>query len=208
MNAGSPAPSGPRHRRRRPALRVHNVHERVLAAPPSAVGRLLDTLASDDDRLWPHEHWPSLRLDPGLQPGAAGGHGRVRYEVVDYEPGRRVRFRCTRPTGLAGYHEFSVENVSGDTETRLAHRVRAQISGTTLFTWPVFFRPLHDALIEDAFDKAEMEVMGTVRAPTSWSPVVRGWRAVVRRARRIGNWAQHHRLWARGSSTRGGDRPG
>ncbi len=166
-------------------LRVDNVHERVLPAPAPAVGWLLDTLAGADDRLWPHERWPPLRLDGGLQLGAAGGHGPVRYEVAEYEPGRRLRFRFTRPVGFDGYHEFRVEPVSGGAATRLTHIMRAEIGGSALVSWPVFFRPLHDALIDDALDKAELELTGAVRSPTSWSPVVRGLRAVGRGARRL-----------------------
>ena len=29
-----------------------------------------------------------------------------------------------------------------------------KVKGQALFTWPIVFRPLHDALIEDAFNKA------------------------------------------------------
>jgi hypothetical protein len=34
-------------------MHILNVHERRLAAAPDAVGGLLGTLASRDDRLWP-----------------------------------------------------------------------------------------------------------------------------------------------------------
>ncbi len=39
---------------------------------------MLDTLSDADDRLWPHERWPPLRLDGGLRPGAGK---RLREEL-------------------------------------------------------------------------------------------------------------------------------
>ena len=60
------------------SLRVLNVHDRNIAAPPDAVGALIDSLASDDDALWPSRTWPRMYLDRPLGVGAIGGHGPIR----------------------------------------------------------------------------------------------------------------------------------
>jgi hypothetical protein len=43
--------------------------------------------------------------------------------------------------------------------------------------WPLAVRWLHDALIEDLLDNAELAATGTVRRPARWSPWVRMLRA-------------------------------
>jgi hypothetical protein len=42
-------------------MRIHNVHERTLPMGAADAGRLLGSLASRDDRLWPGERWPPMR---------------------------------------------------------------------------------------------------------------------------------------------------
>src|SRR5258706_10809497 len=93
-------------------LYVYNVHARNLAAPADAVGALLDSLASPNDRLWPRESWPRMTLDRPLAVGARGGHGPIGYAVEDYRPGRHVRFRFHAPQGFAGTHALDVEALS------------------------------------------------------------------------------------------------
>jgi hypothetical protein len=132
---------------------------------------LLDSLAGPDDRLWPHERWPPMRLDGGLAAGAHGGHGPVRYSVEAYEPGRLARFRFSAPRGLEGEHRLEVD---GDL---LRHVVEARTSGPMRFGWPLFFRPLHDALVEDALDKAQG------LSPRPFGVRVRALRAIGKRLR-------------------------
>jgi hypothetical protein len=45
---------------------IENVHERVLSAPVSEVGRLLDRLGSGGDPLWPSPTWVPMRFDRPL----------------------------------------------------------------------------------------------------------------------------------------------
>lgn len=136
---------------------VHNVHEREIAAGAEAVGKLLDSLSSMNDRLWPHDQWPSMRFDRPLEIGAVGGHGPVRYVVENYVPGRWVEFRFTRPSGFEGHHWFSVSEESENSSV-LRHELVMTVKGTAVLTWPLFFRPLHDALIEESLDRAESAV--------------------------------------------------
>jgi len=161
-------------------MRIHNVHERFLPARPEEVGRLLDGLGGDPDPLWPTGHWPPMSFDRTLGPGATGGHGPIRYRVEVHDPGRRVRFRFTGPPGLHGTHEFTVRESPGGSVLR--HTIEGRTSGRMLAAWPLVFRPLHDALLEDALDKAEAAVTGRPAAPPAWSWWVRKLRARAARA--------------------------
>jgi hypothetical protein len=155
---------------------VRNVHMRRLASAPEAVGRLVDSLASVDDRLWPRDRWPAMRFDRPLGIGAAGGHGPVRYTVVAYEPGRRVDFRFRAPRGFVGTHRYEIAAAHGGCELR--HVLEIDAVGPARLTWPLVFRPLHDALIEDSLARAG-ESLGEPTAPTRWPVVVRLLRAAL-----------------------------
>ncbi|MVU83365.1 SRPBCC family protein [Nocardia sp. ET3-3] len=133
---------------------VRNVHSRVIAADAGSVGLLLDTLATDDDQLWPVDRWPAMRFDRPLDVGADGGHGRIRYTCVKYVPGQEVRFRFHSPRGFDGTHGFIVEAVDA-THTRLAHELIMTTHGWDRLAWPLVWRWLHDALLEDSLDLAE-----------------------------------------------------
>jgi hypothetical protein len=154
---------------------VRNVHERLLAASIDHVALLIDGLASPGDRLWPRDRWPAMKFDRALQVGAAGGHGPIRYVVDAYEPGRSVRFRFTGPKGFVGWHGFALDALDGD-RVRIRHVLEMRVAGKARLSWPLVYRPLHDALIEDAFDRAEAQFGGQVRRPR-WS----GWVRVLRR---------------------------
>lgn len=138
---------------------IRNVHERHLHAEDKTVGTLIDSLSGQDDRLWPRNSWPAMRLDGPLRVGAAGGHGPVRYFVTHYEPGRYLTFRFTAPAGFIGSHSFTVIPRT-ESSTVLRHELVMSTSGTARITWPVFYRPLHDALVEDCLDLAEQECGG------------------------------------------------
>ncbi len=150
---------------------VRNVHERLLNAPATRIGELLDTLASANDGLWPRDRWPAMRFDRPLQVGAVGGHGPIRYTVEAYEPERMIRFRFSAPRGFIGWHGCTVE-AAGDGYTLLRHTLEMRLEGPALLTWPLVFRPLHDALIEDALDRAEAFAAGRAVAPRAWSGYV------------------------------------
>ena len=167
---------------RRRRGRLLNVHRRWLPGPPEPVGALIDGLAGPEDRLWPHHRWPAIRFDRPLQPGAEGGHGPIRYRVEAYEPGRRVGFRFTRMHGLEGVHYLEAEP-AGPGAVVLRHVAEGRISGRMLIVWPLVIRFLHDALIEDLLDRAELAVTGTVAGPARWSPWVRLLRGRLRRRR-------------------------
>lgn len=154
-------------------MKVVNVHDRKLDVSPAEAGALIDTLATGDDRLWPRDSWPRMRFDRPLGVGATGGHGPVRYLVEAYSPGESVRFRFLGPTGFDGFHGYSVVREGGSVILR--HVLQMQARGPALVTWPLVFRPLHDALMEDSLARAE-EALGlpaTVRPWSSWVKLLR-----------------------------------
>lgn len=149
-------------------MKVLNVHERELPGGPVTAGSLLDSLASGrEDRLWPWERWAPMRFDRSLEVGAVGGHGPIRYQVEEYTPGTKVRFRFTAPRGFVGFHEFRVLDLVD--RIILQHVLDMTAAGSAKITWPLVFRPLHDALIEDSLDKAEAATRGSLETWHRWS---------------------------------------
>ncbi len=78
-------------------MKVINIHERELGANHEQVGALIDSLASEDDRLWPGHSWPRMKFDRPLSIGATGGHGPIRYFIEGYKPGKFIKFCFTNP---------------------------------------------------------------------------------------------------------------
>lgn len=163
---------------------VRNTHQRVIAAPAELLGELVDTLGGPRDRLWPSPAWEPMRLDRPLSVGADGGHGPIRYQVSEYEPGRRVRFTFHPETGFRGHHELVVEPLP-DGNTLLRHQADAVALGTSRLAWPLAIRPVHDAMVEDLLDNAEHASTGRPPRPRPWSPWVR----LLRRAAPPPTWA-------------------
>jgi hypothetical protein len=155
-------------------MRVVNVHERALQVPADRAGALIDSLSSADDKLWPRHAWPRMKFDRPLGVGASGGHGPIRYVVEAYAPGRSIRFRFTGPSGFNGHHGCDAIP-TGPESCILRHSLEMTTSGLATITWPVAFRPLHDALVEDALALGQASLGQAPQAPR-WSPWVRALR--------------------------------
>lgn len=151
---------------------MRNIHERRIAASAERVGDLLETLATDDDQVWPGRTWAPMVLDRGLEPGSRGGHDGIRYAVTEHEPGRRVVFAFDRSTGIDGTHALVVVDLEDGT-TLLRHELEGRTRGAMLLLWPLAVRWGHDALVEDAFDLAEAALGVGPAQPARWSPWVR-----------------------------------
>jgi hypothetical protein len=162
-------------------MKVVNVHERTFDASAEKLGRLIDGLASTGDALWPVDRWPAMQFDRPLEVGAAGGHGPIRYVVESYAPGRRIQFRFAEPKGFAGVHRFEIEPAGAGRAT-LRHVIDMRVAGLTWLVWTIAVRPLHDALMEDALDRAE-GVVGGCPPRREWSAWVRFVRWAMRRRR-------------------------
>ena len=116
-----------------------------------------------------------MRFDRPLAVGAIGGHGPIRYVVEEYEPGRRISFRFTAPRGFVGTHGFDVEEAAPHV-SRVRHELVMRLEGWARLAWPLAFRWLHDALVEDALDCAEASCAAPVVKKSKWSLWVRALR--------------------------------
>jgi hypothetical protein len=144
---------------------------------PGEVGALIDSLASEDDCLWPSACWPAMRFDRPLCVGAVCGHGPICYVVEEYRPGQTVKFRFLGPRGFNGHYWFEVLP-KGERCTLLRHTIRMSAHGSALLSWPLAIRFLHDALLEDALAIAQAS-LGTTLVVRPWSLSVRFLRRVM-----------------------------
>ncbi|HEX8961806.1 MAG TPA: hypothetical protein VF801_02275 [Rhodocyclaceae bacterium] len=158
-------------------MRIANIHERRIGRPAPEVGRLIDTLASEADALWPRSLWPAMRFDRPLGVGAEGGHGPIGYAVSEYRPGNYIRFRFSAPRGFNGHHWFDVRP-DGDAACVLRHTLAMDARGTGLLLWTLAIRALHDAVLEDAFATAEAS-LGLAPQLRPWTPWVRLLRRII-----------------------------
>lgn len=145
---------------------INNVHERELSTGGPLAEALIDGLAGPDDQLWPHDRWPAMHLNDGLNVGSEGGHGPIHYRVIDHRPGRLVHFAFTAPEGLIGEHGFELDSSKEPVVVR--HVLRGRTAGRVRWQWPLLFEPLHNALIEDSFDRAVAVVSETTYQPRRW----------------------------------------
>lgn len=161
-------------------MKIRNVHERRFRATDPVSG-LIDSLASPAEALWPLESWPRMVLDRPLQVGAAGGHGPIRYTVEAYQPGASIRCRFTGPKGFNGSHGYEIVAIGPECVV-LRHVLEMTTSGLAILSWPLVYRPLHDALIEDSLATAEAS-LGYSPSVQPWSTWVRFLRWLVSRGR-------------------------
>jgi len=152
-------------------MKVLNIHSRIIQKPFEVTSLLLDSLATEVDPIWPSEHWPKIKFKNGLQVGSKGGHGIVRYSIEKYIPNQYIEFKFSKPKGFFGIHKFEIIK-KDQYSSEFIHTIDAHMKGIALITWPLAIRPLHNALIEDAFDKVE-GLYSSEEKKTAWSPWVR-----------------------------------
>jgi hypothetical protein len=149
-------------------MRIESIHTRELPVGADELGQILDTLAGPDDKVWPIERWPHDRIefDRPLGVGARGGHGPIRYTVTAYEPGRRIAFDFEPGSGLRGHHALEVEPAGID-GARMRHVLDVEVTGIYRLLRPIFLA-MHDALVEDLLDGAELAATGRLEKPARW----------------------------------------
>jgi hypothetical protein len=147
-------------------MRFERTHRREIDAPAATVGALIDTLGSQHDRLWPSRKWPTLAIgfDRALDVGAQGGHGPMRYVVSEYLPSEAVEFCFDRRSGAEGTHRLHVQAL-GPGRSRLTHTVSANLGLRYAVVLPVF-RAMHDAVVGDLLDCAELHATGHLAQPS------------------------------------------
>lgn len=155
-------------------MRIVNIHHRRIAATAAQITPLLLTLGSAEDRVWPHENWPRMQLDRPLQTGSAGGHGPIRYRVSICEPAQRVRFEFER--GSQGFHEIALTDEGAS--CLLTHTIDTRPTLKFLIAWHLSIRFMHDALIEDLFDKLQAQ-FEPLPQPSRWINYVKFLRAMA-----------------------------
>ncbi|MFH7014269.1 hypothetical protein ACHRV5_20645 [Flavobacterium sp. FlaQc-52] len=151
-------------------MKVLNIHKREINQPIEELAKLLSTLSTENDMLFANEKWFSMKLDKGLQVGSKGGHGPIRYFVTEYLPGQSVTFQFDM-TGFDGFHRFDLKPITMD-KTELSHTIDMRTTGKTSLRWAIVIRWLHDAVVEDSFDKVENHFTKN-KVNTPWSLWVR-----------------------------------
>ena len=164
-------------------MKVINLHKRKILAPATKIGEKLNTLATDNDMLLATDKWPRMKLDKALEIGSKGGHGPIKYFVKDYQAGKSVTFQFDM-TGFDGTHKFEILDL-GDHQTELFHIIDMTTFGWATIKWALAIRWLHDAYIEDAFDKVENNFNSKMKS-SEWGFWVKFLRKVMspRRKRR------------------------
>ena len=163
-------------------MRVLNIHKRTLNYPKSKVRELLKTLSTENDKIWPKENWPEMKFKDGIQLGAKGGHGPIRYSVEEYDPNEIIQFRFSKPDGFNGINKFEINELSNE-ETEIKHTIDMNTQGKGTLIWAFAIRSLHNALIEDAFDKLENN-FSEVQKSKKWSFWVRFIRKQIEKKKR------------------------
>ncbi|MBK8501612.1 MAG: hypothetical protein IPL46_05050 [Saprospiraceae bacterium] len=159
-------------------MKILNQHGRIISQPPPVLVKLISTLATKNDLVWPKEYWPAMKFGDGLKLGAVGGHGPIRYEVTRIDPTGLIAFEFRKPIGFCGQHKFEIIKLSDD-RTKLEHTIDMRTEGMATLAWVFVIRWLHDALIEDAFNKIENHFSGTVKK-TDWNIWVRTLRWILK----------------------------
>tara|TARA_B110000003_G_scaffold84360_1_gene86374 strand:+ start:157 stop:657 length:501 start_codon:yes stop_codon:yes gene_type:complete len=152
-------------------LKVFNIHKRVINQSKNKIEEILNTLSYDNDLIWPKEKWPAMKFKGRIKVGAKGGHGPIRYLVEEYNPNEIIQFRFSKPNGFNGIHKFEINELSKE-KTEIKHTIDMNTYGKGTLMWTLVIRPLHNALIQDAFDKIENNFSKTLKL-TKWNFWVR-----------------------------------
>lgn len=152
-------------------MKIFNIHKRIINQPKSKIVEILKTLSTENDKIWPNENWPAMKFDNGIQIGAKGGHGPIRYHVEKYDPTDIIQFRFSKPIGFNGIHKFEIKELN-EQSTEITHTIDMITEGKGTLIWIFAIRYLHNALLEDAFDKLENNFPNNIKF-TKWNMWVR-----------------------------------
>jgi hypothetical protein len=160
---------------------VINIHKRIIEQPVTEVATLFTTLSTENDMMLATNRWSLMKLDKGLQVGSKGGHGLIKYFVTEYQPEKSITFQFDM-TGFEGFHRFSLIQLGSD-KTELSHTINMTTTGSATLKWALAIQWLHDAYIEDGFDKVE-DHFKMERRRSNWNFYVRLLRKVMKLKRK------------------------
>jgi hypothetical protein len=163
-------------------MNVLNIHTREISRPQDEVLGLFATLSQKDDKIWPLGKWPAMKFTDGLSVNAVGGHGPIRYKVIDYPSKGYVEFQFQKPSGFNGIHKFEITPLN-DHKTEVKHTIEMKTTGLGTLSWIFAIRWLHDALIEDAFDNMENQLCKLSKR-SEWNTWVRMLRRIMKPKRK------------------------
>lgn len=158
-------------------MKVLNIHTRILPKAKSEVVELLQTLSTNKDEVWPLKKWPRMKFKEGIKEGAKGGHGPIHYSVEIYKPSEIIQFRFSKPTGFKGIHKFDLKEL-GPEKTEIKHTIDMETNCKGSLLWLFAIRALHNALIEDGFDKMESTLSHT-QVESEWNIWVKFLRKIL-----------------------------
>jgi len=120
-----------------------------------------------------------MKFKGGIQVGAKGGHGTIKYSVDKYDPTEIIQFRFSKPLGFNGIHKCDIKELPGD-KTEVSHviDVNTDLDGT--IKWVFAVKSLHNALIEDGLDKMENHFTEDKKS-TEWNLGVKFLRYILER---------------------------
>lgn len=134
-------------------MKIVNIHKRIIDQPKAEIVKLFNTLATENDMMLATDKWSPMKLDKGVKVGSKGGHGPIKYFVTAYQPEKSITFQFDL-TGFNGFHRFDITELENK-KTELSHIIDMTTTGSATLKWALAIRWLHDAYIEDAFDKVE-----------------------------------------------------
>jgi hypothetical protein len=162
-------------------MKVVNILKREIQQPKTEIAKLFSTLATDNDMMLATDKWSPIKLEKGLQVGSKGGHGPIKYFVTEYQPDNSITFQFDM-TGFNGFHKFELRELETD-KTELSHIIDMTTTGSATIKWALAIRWLHDAYIEDAFDKVENHFT-KYKQSSEWSCWVRTLRKIMKPKRK------------------------
>lgn len=162
-------------------MKVINIHKREIQQPKIEIAKLFNTLATDNDMMLATDKWSPMKLDKGLQVGSKGGHGPIKYFVTEFKPEKSITFQFDL-AGFDGFHRFDIKELAPN-KTELSHIIDMTTTGSATLKWSLAIRWLHDAYIEDAFDKVENHFIENKKS-SEWSLWVRTLRKVMKPKRK------------------------
>ncbi|NNF35382.1 MAG: hypothetical protein HKN68_14830 [Saprospiraceae bacterium] len=128
-------------------MKVLNRHTRIIKAPIHKTSEILLTLGTVEDRVWPIGKWPRMIFHQGMDIGALGGHGPIRYTIKSKTPGKSIEFQFVKPKGFHGTHGFNIEGASEST-TQITHTIEMNTSFIGYMQWLLAIRWLHGDIQE------------------------------------------------------------